>query len=947
MTLPSERILDLAWTQCWQVALLTVAVAAICALACRRRPHLAYLLWMLVVVKALTPPLLPSPTGIFSWALAERPVAPSPSSQTFDFAKIDPIEPAANIPEVRPIKNDGTRAAIPSELPAAQPSPIEHVTYGQILLAFWGTSIVILSGYTLARWLLLMRTLRTTRQPITDDLRNQFQAIARHLGMRRRPRLIVSSEPLGPAAFGWWPGTVILPQSLVATKTAAELAPILAHELVHLRRCDTLAGSLQLAAQLVWWFHPAVWWASRQARVERERACDEEVLATLSYPATDYARMLVEILAWRNQLPTALPWPAMRGREVTKRRLQHLLHGKPVFKARTPRVGWLILLLVGVIVLPGAGLQLRATPPTKSKANAPPITATAFAVDIPDPAQAPPEPTAEQQATIDKLKRLGFIISPFVDQQSRQKFVASFSMAFRPLSEPLPLANVPMLDQISVRARTDNDDLSAQLSALRNLQPETTLHVDLRVNDGDTFNRLADIPGLTRLMLTGVLPPLEPAGTPEGRTIRIGQLTNLQFLLCQQTGKTNVVEELAGLEKLSELLLAGNQSDEQLALLTALRSLERLSLYAQDQSDRPPLTLNWIERLDRLQRLDLAQPISDAALDSISRLPSLHRLMLALGAVSDIGLQHLTRLAHLEVLHIFDDSADTNVTFDGLKELGKLKQLKALRISSSRPGARFLVNDTVMEDWRDLNELRVLSIDAYHCDLTSRGAAVLTAFPQLRSLSLQGKTGVTDELPVLSTKLRELALSVPELTDRGMTNFGKLVELRELSLADAKKITDAGLHPLESLADLRSLSLQSANFLGPGVSALAKLPRLDELSLQNCRCGRESMRPLGQLPQLKTLELLGCRLSDEQVNLLSDLTTLRELDLSFNPITDAALPSLANLKELKSLWLNDTQTTEQGRKQLAKQLPNAAINTLNNRWSTFQAGDKLDEFLDD
>jgi Leucine-rich repeat (LRR) protein len=107
------------------------------------------------------------------------------------------------------------------------------------------------------------------------------------------------------------------------------------------------------------------------------------------------------------------------------------------------------------------------------------------------------------------------------------------------------------------------------------------------------------------------------------------------------------------------------------------------------------------------------------------------------------------------------------------------------------------------------------------------------------------------------------------------------------------------------------------------------------------------MRPLGQLPQLKTLELLGCRLSDEQVNLLSDLTTLRELDLSFNPITDAALPSLANLKELKSLWLNDTQTTEQGRKQLAKQLPNAAINTLNNRWSTFQAGDKLDEFLDD
>src|SRR5262249_5876612 len=124
--------------------------------------------------------------------------------------------------------------------------PIDGVAIGRALIAVWATGIVILSAYTLARWLLLMRLLRITRQPISDDLAEQFQAVARQLGLRRRPRLTLSSEPLGPAAFGWWPGTVILPQSLAA-KSPAELAPILAHELTHLRRFDTVAGSLQLA----------------------------------------------------------------------------------------------------------------------------------------------------------------------------------------------------------------------------------------------------------------------------------------------------------------------------------------------------------------------------------------------------------------------------------------------------------------------------------------------------------------------------------------------------------------------------------------------------------------------------------------------------------------------------------------------------------------------------
>ena len=68
--LKANELFDALWCQTWQLTLLIVTVAAAAALA-RRRPHLVYLLWMLVVIKAFTPRLWSSPAGLFSWAQAE------------------------------------------------------------------------------------------------------------------------------------------------------------------------------------------------------------------------------------------------------------------------------------------------------------------------------------------------------------------------------------------------------------------------------------------------------------------------------------------------------------------------------------------------------------------------------------------------------------------------------------------------------------------------------------------------------------------------------------------------------------------------------------------------------------------------------------------------------------------------------------------------------------
>jgi bla regulator protein blaR1 len=56
------------------------------------------------------------------------------------------------------------------------------------------------------------------------------------------------------------------------------LDAIITHELCHRRRRDNMAAAVHMLVQVVFWFHPLVWWIGARLLGERECACDEEVL---------------------------------------------------------------------------------------------------------------------------------------------------------------------------------------------------------------------------------------------------------------------------------------------------------------------------------------------------------------------------------------------------------------------------------------------------------------------------------------------------------------------------------------------------------------------------------------------------------------------------------------------------------------------------------------------
>src|SRR5207247_9522060 len=118
----------------------------------------------------------------------------------------------------------------------------------------------------------------------------------------RPVRILESALVQVPTVIGWMRPVVLIPASALAGLTPRQLEAVIAHELAHIRRYDYLVNLLQTAVEILLFYHPAVWWVSREIRQEREHCCDD-VAVEVCGDALTYARALAEIEALRNIRP--------------------------------------------------------------------------------------------------------------------------------------------------------------------------------------------------------------------------------------------------------------------------------------------------------------------------------------------------------------------------------------------------------------------------------------------------------------------------------------------------------------------------------------------------------------------------------------------------------------------------------------------------------------------
>ena len=167
------------------------------------------------------------------------------------------------------------------------------------LVGAWAIGVMLLSVRLAGGWW-RTRALRTRGIEAAPDAcqRMATRLIAR-MRITRPVAFFVSSRVTAPIVFGHIKPVVLVPAAVLAGLSPSQLDAILAHELAHVRRHDYLVNLLQTVIETIFFYHPAVWWVSRQVRQSREECCDDIAVAACG-DRKDYVEALLGLEQMRH-----------------------------------------------------------------------------------------------------------------------------------------------------------------------------------------------------------------------------------------------------------------------------------------------------------------------------------------------------------------------------------------------------------------------------------------------------------------------------------------------------------------------------------------------------------------------------------------------------------------------------------------------------------------------
>jgi HEAT repeat protein/beta-lactamase regulating signal transducer with metallopeptidase domain len=269
-------------------ASLVLGVAALTAATLRRASASArHFVWTLGLLSALAAPALS--LALPRWELPIVTLASSPDVDIAAPAVAPPLREKSRAAEA--VKSADIASGAPSVEPQA-PRVAALPSWPIVAFAIWalgaaGILARMLIGLLAVQWM-SRRTSEVTAAPWLE----QAQSLARALGLSR-VRFLRGIVGTMPMAWGIVRPSVLVPAD-ADTWPAHRVRVVLLHELAHVKRRDCLTHLVAQLACAAYWFNPLVWMAARRLRTERERACDDLVLAS-GTRGSDYADQLLDI----------------------------------------------------------------------------------------------------------------------------------------------------------------------------------------------------------------------------------------------------------------------------------------------------------------------------------------------------------------------------------------------------------------------------------------------------------------------------------------------------------------------------------------------------------------------------------------------------------------------------------------------------------------------------
>lgn len=326
------------------------------------QPRIRYLLWLVVLVKLVTPPIVPltlelgteeSPGRTFVVDLGETPV-------------IDPSGVVTNIEGSVPRPDRSAVVTVPAgaaslpKLSQLDPEPADGAGWGTILFTVWLAGVVAFASIASIRMIRFHRRVRST-VAAPEWLLARGQRLAEQFGWEKAPPVRTVRATIPPVVWAIGRPCVLIPERLIERLSTQEIDTLLAHEFAHIARRDHWMRWFELIVLTAyWWAFPVVSWIRSQFQEAEELCCDAWVLRRLPDRAQVYAKTLMETVDFLAETPWVSS-PAASGFgtfKLLRRRFEMILENRFTRSLSvTTKVG---LLLVGALALTLGPQMVRA-----------------------------------------------------------------------------------------------------------------------------------------------------------------------------------------------------------------------------------------------------------------------------------------------------------------------------------------------------------------------------------------------------------------------------------------------------------------------------------------------------------------------------------------------------------------------------------------------------------
>lgn len=337
-----------------------VAILATGAARLKARPALIHALWLVALLKLVTPPVMAVrlPVAAPNFGLALPDAGLTGHMPAIGDATAHGDWPAAAMDDVRPAAGP-VSAAAPSPARVQQTAGVVRHAWRRVMelpwvaiaMAIWAGGSLLVGTSAVVRTVRFHRLLRLAHAAPPAVVAQMRQAAAM-LDLARVPDVRMIDGPVSPMLWCFGARALLLVPALLWQRlSATQQMVLLAHELAHWKRRDHWVRLLELLVAVLYWWHPAVWFGRRALREAEEQCCDAWVVWAMPHAARQYAAALVETLdfvADDGRMPSAAS--GLTGIRGMMRRLTMIM------RATTPRSlssrGRMLVIAGALLLLP-------------------------------------------------------------------------------------------------------------------------------------------------------------------------------------------------------------------------------------------------------------------------------------------------------------------------------------------------------------------------------------------------------------------------------------------------------------------------------------------------------------------------------------------------------------------------------------------------------------------